>query len=262
MSDPPRVHRYTVSSRWRGSTGAGYDAYDRSHEVEAMPAEATLALSSDRAFRGDATLLNPEQLLVMAASSCQLLSFLAVAARARIDVIEYRDDAEGEMPENDPPIRITRITLRPQIVVWEDVDEARVRVETARLVTRDTLDQLCSRREALVDLLLAAPFDLPTPAPVRDDGRPEAGRRDALALIEAADAALEITEEQRRRAAAELERAARERAELGDEAEVESLIAGLQRELPEVIELPPSAPPSAALRLQRAGLRVTVDAPA
>ena len=87
----------------------------------------TLALSSDPAFRGDATLLNPEQLLVMAASSCQLLSFLAVAARARIDVIEYRDDAEGEMPEDDPPVRITRITLRPQIVVWEDVNEARVR---------------------------------------------------------------------------------------------------------------------------------------
>ena len=121
------MHRYTVSSRWRGSTGAGYDAYDRSHEAEAMPAEATLALSSDRAFRGDATLLNPEQLLVMAASSCQLLSFLAVAARARIDVIEYRDDAEGEMPENDPPMRITRITLRPQVVVWEGVNEARVR---------------------------------------------------------------------------------------------------------------------------------------
>jgi len=126
VSDPERVHRYTVSSRWRGSTGAGYDAYDRSHEVEATPA-VTLALSSDPAFRGDATLLNPEQLLVMAASSCQLLSFLAVAARARIDVVEYRDDAEGEMPENDPPMRITRITLRPQIVVWEDVNEARVR---------------------------------------------------------------------------------------------------------------------------------------
>ena len=127
VSDPERVHRYTVSSRWRGSTGAGYDAYGRSHEVEARPAEATLALSSDRAFRGDATLLNPEQLLVMAASSCQLLSFLAVAARARIDVSEYRDDAEGEMPENDPPMRITRITLRPQVVVWEGVNEARVR---------------------------------------------------------------------------------------------------------------------------------------
>jgi hypothetical protein len=143
-----------------------------------------------------------------------------------------------------------------------DVDEARLRVETARLVTRDTLDRLCSQREALVDVLLAAPFDLPTAAPVCDDGRPEAGRRDALALIEAADAALAICEEQRSRAAAELERAARQRAELGDEAEVEARVAGLERALPEIVELPTSAPPSAAIRLQRAGLRVTVDAPA
>jgi organic hydroperoxide reductase OsmC/OhrA len=126
VSEPARVHRYTVSSRWRGSTG-GYEAYDRSHEVETTPAGVTLALSSDPAFRGDPELLNPEQLLVMAASSCQLLSFLAVASRARIDVIEYRDDAEGEMPEDDPPMRITRITLRPQIVVSEDVSETRVR---------------------------------------------------------------------------------------------------------------------------------------
>ena len=34
---------------------------------------------------------------------------------------------EGEMPEHDAPMSITRITLRPQIVVREDVGEARVR---------------------------------------------------------------------------------------------------------------------------------------
>jgi organic hydroperoxide reductase OsmC/OhrA len=127
VSDPASVHRYTTSCRWRGSTGGGYEAYDRSHEIEATPAKATLALSSDPAFRGDATLLNPEQLLVMAASSCQLLSFLAVAARARIDVVEYRDAAEGEMPEDDRPMRITRITLRPRITIRGGVDDARVR---------------------------------------------------------------------------------------------------------------------------------------
>jgi organic hydroperoxide reductase OsmC/OhrA len=121
------VHRYTASCAWQGSTAAGYDAYERTHDAKAPPAPATLQLSSDPAFRGDPALLNPEQLLVLAAASCQLLSFLAVAARARIDVIEYRDDAEGEMPEDDTPMRITRITLRPQIVVWEDVSEARVR---------------------------------------------------------------------------------------------------------------------------------------
>src|SRR5437660_12854936 len=117
VSDPERVHRYTVSSRWRGSTGAGYDAYDRSHEVETTPAGVTLALSSDPAFRGDATLLNPEQLLVMSASSCQLLSFLAVAARAHVDIVAYDDDAEGVMPEDDEPVRVAAITLRPVIRV-------------------------------------------------------------------------------------------------------------------------------------------------
>src|SRR5207248_1992233 len=70
---------------------------------------------------------HPGPALGMAGAVGQLLSFLAVAARARIDVIEYRDDAEGEMPEDDPPMRITRITLRPQIVVGDDLDEARVR---------------------------------------------------------------------------------------------------------------------------------------
>jgi organic hydroperoxide reductase OsmC/OhrA len=127
VGNPARVHRYTASCAWQGSTAGGYDTYERTHEAKAPPAPAALQLSSDPAFRGDPGLLNPEQLLVLAASSCQLLSFLAVAARARIDVIEYRDDADGEMPDDDLPMRVTRITLRPRITIRGDVDDARVR---------------------------------------------------------------------------------------------------------------------------------------
>ncbi len=112
-----RVHRYEVRCSWTGSTGLGYEKYDRAHVVGAPPAAAALAVSSDPAFRGNATLLNPEQLVVMAASSCQLLSFLAVAARARLDVVVYEDHAEAEMPENDLPVRIKTIRLRPRIVI-------------------------------------------------------------------------------------------------------------------------------------------------
>lgn len=114
---PDRVHRYTARCSWTGSTGVGYDKYERAHAVGAPPAAAALALSSDPAFRGDPTLLNPEQLLVMAASSCQLLSFLAVAARARLDVVAYEDHAEAEMPEDDRPVRIKTIRLRPRITL-------------------------------------------------------------------------------------------------------------------------------------------------
>ncbi len=111
------VHTYRATASWAGSTGVGYEAYDRTHRLAAPPAAAELTAASDPAFRGDPSLLNPEQLLVLAAASCQLLSFLAVAARARIDVVAYEDDAVAVMPEDDPPARITAITLRPRITI-------------------------------------------------------------------------------------------------------------------------------------------------
>jgi len=64
---------------------------------------------------------------VVSAASCQLLSFLALAARARIDVVAYDDDAEAEMSESEQPFRINAIRLRPQITVDGDVSEDRVR---------------------------------------------------------------------------------------------------------------------------------------
>lgn len=117
MADDDHVHRYQARTSWKGSTAVGYEAYDRTHHASAPPAAADLTLASDPAFRGDPTLLNPEQLVVLAASSCQLLSFLAVAARARIDVRSYDDDASAEMPEADRPVRLTTITLRPHVIV-------------------------------------------------------------------------------------------------------------------------------------------------
>lgn len=122
-----KEHHYTVTCRWDGSTGAGYEVYTRAHDVTAAPAATQLKMSSDPAFRGDPARLNPEQLLVMAAASCQLLSFLAVAARKRMDVVEYEDRAEGFMPEDVKPVHVTRIVLRPRIVVKGAVDEAAVR---------------------------------------------------------------------------------------------------------------------------------------
>jgi organic hydroperoxide reductase OsmC/OhrA len=124
MSDSHPVHHYHATCRWQGSTGAGYEHYGRAHTLTAAPAKASLAASSDPAFRGDPALLNPEQLLVMAATSCQMLSFLAIAARKRIDVIEYHDEAEGFMPEDDKPVRITRIVLHPRIVIAGTIERA------------------------------------------------------------------------------------------------------------------------------------------
>ena len=121
------THTYTSHLVWEGSPGAGYRSYPRSHRAVAPPATAEIALSADPHFGGDGALLNPEQLLVMAASSCQLLSFLAVAAQHHVDVVDYEDDAQGFMTEDESPMRISRIELNPVIRVAPGTDHALVR---------------------------------------------------------------------------------------------------------------------------------------
>jgi organic hydroperoxide reductase OsmC/OhrA len=123
---PDRTHHYNVRCHWSGSTAAGYEGFSRAHDAETPPAELSLRLSGDSSFGGDATLVNPEQLVVLAAASCQLLSFLAVAARARIDVLRYEDEGVGIMPEDDPPIRLTSIVLKPTIWVAAGPTDERV----------------------------------------------------------------------------------------------------------------------------------------
>jgi organic hydroperoxide reductase OsmC/OhrA len=126
-----KIHRYEASIHWGGSTGGGWDAYAREHQAKAPPAEPELTLTTGESH-GDPAHLNPEQLVVMAASSCQMLWFLHLAAKARVDVIDYRDEATGEMPETREPMSLKRITLRPRITVSPGTDSDRV----LRLVER------------------------------------------------------------------------------------------------------------------------------
>lgn len=113
---------YATRAHWSGSTGAGWEGYERAHRVTAPPARQELTVTTGESH-GDPSLLNPEQLLVAAASSCQLLWFLHLAAKARIDVVEYEDHAEGHMPEGT----ITDVVLRPRIAVAGGASEERVR---------------------------------------------------------------------------------------------------------------------------------------
>ena len=126
------AHRYETRLQWSGSTGLGWDHYDREHGAVAPPAEQEVRLTTGES-QGDPAVLNPEQLVVMAASSCQMLFFLHLASKARIDVVVYVDVASGVMPLDDEPVRLTEITLRPRIVIAGDASEERVQklVQTA-----------------------------------------------------------------------------------------------------------------------------------
>lgn len=116
------THVFATQLTWEGSTADGYRAYPRDHVGVTLPPTQELALSADSAFRGSDDRLNPEQLLLMAASSCQMLSFLAVAARNGVTVLCYTDDSEGWMDMGDKPQRLGTILLNPTITVAEGTD--------------------------------------------------------------------------------------------------------------------------------------------
>ena len=177
MSGEDIVHHYRATCRWEGTTAAGYDAYERAHHLECPPADGSYRLSSDPAFLGDPSRLNPEQLLVGAASSCQLLSFLAVAARARVDVVSYLDHAEAAMPERSGGMSIERIVLRPHIVAAPGPSEARLRhlVEVAH---RECYIANSLRTEIIVE----PTFEIGRAYAFRDGG-PAARRLEMVARI-------------------------------------------------------------------------------
>lgn len=99
----------------RGERGFGYEQYSRAHEV-ALGSGARFTMSSAPEFRGDASLPNPEELLVAALSSCHMLTFLAICARKALVVDRYEDDAVGVLERpSGRRMQVTKVTLRPRV---------------------------------------------------------------------------------------------------------------------------------------------------
>jgi organic hydroperoxide reductase OsmC/OhrA len=97
-----KEHQYVMHLVWTGNKGEGtstYRSYDRSYTIS-VKNKPDFYGSSDAVFRGDATKYNPEDLLVMALSSCHMLSYLHLCADNGIVVTSYEDDATGIMTED------------------------------------------------------------------------------------------------------------------------------------------------------------------
>lgn len=108
-------HRATVTWRNAGST-LDYETYSRDHEWRCKDGRVQIAASAAPAFKGNAATIDPEDALVAALSSCHMLTFLAIAARRRLTVEAYADDAVGHLEKNaDGALAVTRVELRPRV---------------------------------------------------------------------------------------------------------------------------------------------------
>jgi organic hydroperoxide reductase OsmC/OhrA len=108
----------------KGGAPFTYDAYTRNHRVSFKDGAVALSVSASPAFLGDATHPDPEDLMVAALSSCHMLSFLAIAARKRLTVLSYEDDAVGHLEKQGGKFWLTRVELRPKVRFEADIDPA------------------------------------------------------------------------------------------------------------------------------------------
>jgi organic hydroperoxide reductase OsmC/OhrA len=111
---------YTATIAWRrGSAPFVDDRYSRAHTwtfdggVE-VPASSSPSVVPLPWSKPDA--VDPEEAFVASLSSCHMLWFLSIAARARFCVDSYVDAAVGIMARNaEGKYAMTLVTLRPQV---------------------------------------------------------------------------------------------------------------------------------------------------
>ena len=109
-------HRANV--QWsRDGEDFSAESYNRDH-VCTFENGTEIKASAAPGFQGNPDCVDPEEALVSALSSCHMLTFLAVAAKKRLTVDHYEDDAVGTLEKNtNGKLAVTRATLRPK-VAW------------------------------------------------------------------------------------------------------------------------------------------------
>lgn len=108
-------HRATIVWK-RTSADFTYDSFNRDH-VWHMEGGVDVPASSAPEYKGTLDRVDPERALVAALSSCHMLTFLALAARAGLAVEAYDDAASAWLEKGaDRHISMTRAVLRPRVV--------------------------------------------------------------------------------------------------------------------------------------------------
>ena len=106
----------------KGDVPFTYEAYPRNHTLSFKNGQETVIVSASPAYKGDGSKADPEDLLVAALSSCHMLSFLAIAAKKKLTVNSYQDDAVGFLENDGGRLWITRVILRPRVAIDADAE--------------------------------------------------------------------------------------------------------------------------------------------
>jgi organic hydroperoxide reductase OsmC/OhrA len=91
--------------------------YTKNHTIT-IEGKDILDVSAAKAFKGDPSLYNPEDLLLSSVVSCHMMSYLYVCSQNGIEVVSYTDaaDATLEVLESGSG-RFTQVRLYPKVII-------------------------------------------------------------------------------------------------------------------------------------------------
>ena len=89
----------------------------KNHQVN-IEGKQLMKVSAAKAFKGDASLHNPEDLLLSALTSCHMMSYLYVCSQHNVEVLEYSDNSEGILEvEGSGKGSFKSVELNPDVVI-------------------------------------------------------------------------------------------------------------------------------------------------
>jgi organic hydroperoxide reductase OsmC/OhrA len=104
-----KAFRYTVRTAWTSARRGLLSA----------PGHPDVVVGSPPEFKGDADNWAPEELLVGSLNTCMMLTFLTLAERRGVKIVNYESSAEGVLENVDGIYRMTRVTVRPRVTLAE-----------------------------------------------------------------------------------------------------------------------------------------------
>jgi len=104
------MSEHRIAIQWTKTGAFSHEGFDRSHTALASGQQVAMAGANTPEH------IDPEQALTFSLASCHMLTFLALAAKKRLVVSAYEDNAVGFLGVNAQGKNwVERIELRPDI---------------------------------------------------------------------------------------------------------------------------------------------------
>lgn len=115
------MSNFSIRIAWRRTTpNFDYKTFNRDH-VWHLAGGQIVQGSAAPEYSGDPEMSNSEEALLVALSSCHMLTFLSIAALKRLVVESYEDESLAELGKNEKGrMMVSRLILRPKVTFGGD----------------------------------------------------------------------------------------------------------------------------------------------